>query len=141
VLFVSLLVSNPASAQRDVGAEVEAAIVAGYVDGVHRNQDGDAIRKGLHEQFVMSILRSNSVIHVTRDDWIARIEKSKSKTPADTPSPEITYEFTLLDHTGDAAVAKIDLFRDGEHAFTDYMSLYHFEEGWKIVGKTFHSHN
>ena len=39
-----------------------------------------------------------------------------------------------------AAVAKVALFRDGKQIFTDYISLYRFDEGWKLVAKTFHRH-
>jgi putative lumazine-binding protein len=30
--------------------------------------------------------------------------------------------------------------RDGTHTFTDYLSLYRFPDGWKIVSKTFQPH-
>jgi hypothetical protein len=39
--------------------------------------------------------------------------------------------------TADAAVAKVDLHRNGKHIFTDYIALYRFDDGWKLVGKTF----
>jgi len=45
-----------------------------------------------------------------------------------------------VDITGAAATVKIDLWRDEVHTFTDYLSLYKFADGWKIVGKTFYRH-
>ena len=42
-----------------------------------------------------------------------------------------------MDVTGKAAVARVELFRDGKHVFTDYLSLYQFADGWKIVAKIF----
>jgi ketosteroid isomerase-like protein len=40
-----------------------------------------------------------------------------------------------------AAVARVEVHRDGKHIFTDYLSLYRFADGWKIVGKIFQSHS
>ena len=45
-------------------------------------------------------------------------------------------DFVLLG-LRDAAVAKFELYREGEHIFTDYMTLYQFPDGWKIVGKIY----
>ena len=39
-----------------------------------------------------------------------------------------------------AAVVRLELYRDGKHTFTDYLSLYRFADGWKIVSKIFHVH-
>lgn len=54
--------------------------------------------------------------------------------------PRMRHAFTQVDVTGDAAVVRLELHRDGKHTFTDYLSLYRFPEGWKIVSKTFQSH-
>jgi len=35
-------------------------------------------------------------------------------------------------------VARVELFKEGKHLFTDYMSLYRFQEGWKIVAKKYY---
>ena len=45
-----------------------------------------------------------------------------------------------IDITGSAAVARVELYRDFKHIFTDYLSLYRFDDGWKIVGKIFYQH-
>ena len=49
-------------------------------------------------------------------------------------------DITVLDRAGNAAVAKVALFRGGKQIFTDYISLYKFADGWKLVAKTFHRH-
>jgi len=138
ILFFSPVRSVAETSAADA---VEAAVVEGYVEGIHREQDVDKIRRGLHEAFVMSILRDGEIAQVTRDEWIGRIESRKAEPGDPGPKPTIDYEFTLLDRSGDAAVAKIDLHRDGKHVYTDYMSLYRFEDGWKIVGKIFEAHD
>ena len=75
---------------------------------------------------------------LTLEEWIARLEKGNRERKG--PRPEIRHEFTHVDVTGDAAVVRLELYRDGKHTFTDYLSLYRFADGWKIVSKTFHLH-
>jgi hypothetical protein len=55
---------------------------------------------------------------------------------AGAPDPR---EFPLVDITNNEAVARVEVHRDGKHIFTDYLSLYSFADGWKIVGKIFQS--
>ena len=45
-----------------------------------------------------------------------------------------------MEIAGAAASARVEVFRDGKHTFTDYLLLYKFADGWKIVSKTFHTH-
>jgi hypothetical protein len=46
----------------------------------------------------------------------------------------------FVDVTGNAAIAKIEVFKDSRHVYTDYMSLYKFKDGWKIVNKIYQKH-
>ncbi|MFC1565189.1 nuclear transport factor 2 family protein [candidate division KSB1 bacterium] len=48
-----------------------------------------------------------------------------------------TYKFIFVDATGNSAAAKIDVFKGEIHFSTDYMLLYKFNEGWRIVSKIF----
>ena len=82
--------------------------------------------------------RIQEVGHETLEEWIARLEKGNRERTG--PLPAIGHEFTLVDVTGNAAVVRLELHRDGKHTLTDYLSLYRFADGWKIVAKTFHSH-
>ncbi len=46
----------------------------------------------------------------------------------------------MVNVTNNAAVAKIKIFRDGKHIYSDYMALYKFDDGWKIVNKIYAAH-
>ena len=46
----------------------------------------------------------------------------------------------MIDITGTAAIVKIELFKGGKQIYTDYLSLYKFEEGWRIVNKIYFKH-
>jgi hypothetical protein len=43
----------------------------------------------------------------------------------------------LVDVAAYAAVAKVQVYKGTTHFSTDYMLLYRFEEGWRIVSKIF----
>ncbi|MDY7095573.1 MAG: nuclear transport factor 2 family protein [Acidobacteriota bacterium] len=147
LLALALSAAAPAlTADEATIAAIQEAVDTAYVQGIHIDQDPEKIRAGFHESFIMFIRTDDGIRQVTRDGWIERIEASKAKqaeeSSSDEPTekPKTTAKITVLDHTPTAAVTKVDLYRDGEQIFTDYISLYHFEDGWKLVGKTFYRH-
>jgi hypothetical protein len=118
---------------------VRAVVQAAYVDGVHASFDAGAMRRGFHPDFRMLALKDGMLQAVTLAEWIERLEKRKAA--AGSARPAIKADFTNLDVTGDAATVRLELHRDGRHVFTDFLSLYRFPDGWKIVGKTFQAHD
>ena len=132
---LALLALPAFAADRD---EIHTTIERAYIEGVHRQRDGELMRTGFHESFTMYVLRDGQLALVGRDDWIGRIESWKADEPE--LAYETTWRLTQLDVTGDTAVARVEVDRDGELTFTDYLSLYRFADGWKIVAKTFASH-
>lgn len=135
-----LLAAACLNASDDSGEEaVRRTIENAYVKGIHIERDVPAIRKGFHPQFKMFIRKDGDVSIYPLKDWIEAIEKRKEESP-EPPAYETTWKIPMVDITGEAAVAKVEIYRDGKHIYTDYMSLYRFEDGWKIVGKIYHSH-
>jgi ketosteroid isomerase-like protein len=126
----------------DVKADVDAVknvIENAYVKGIHIDRDVEAVRGGFNPAFVMFRLEKGIVTQMTIDEWIAGIEKSKKERPGPLPQ-KTTHEFSMVDVSGDAAVARVELYKDGKHVFTDYISLYRLADGWKIVGKIYYRH-
>ena len=124
----------------DDNAAIKEVVDRAYVHGVHIDADPEKMRSGMHDSFVMLVRNGDAVTSLTRDAWIARIEAGKAQQKPDAPKPKTTAEIDVIDRVGDAAVARVKLFRDGKQIFTDYISLYRFESGWKLVGKVFHRH-
>jgi hypothetical protein len=131
--------SGVAAAADDAeGEAVKAVVRSAYVEGVHAKADPALMRKGFHPDFRMFTLRDGALAMVTLDEWAGRIEKGAAERKG--PAPQVRGDFSIVDVTGNAALAKVELFRDGKHVFSDYLSLYKFPDGWKIVAKTFHTH-
>ena len=128
-----------AFAAADDASDVKAVIQSAYVEGVHIQLDPAAMRKGFHPDFRMLVLKDGKMTAVPLEEWITRMEAGAKKNP-DAPRPAIKAEFPMINVTGNAAVARVEIYRDGKHTFTDYLSLYRFPDGWMIVGKIFQAH-
>ncbi len=142
LLSLSFLLAAPATA--DDEGDIRDVIQRAYIEGIHINGDSEAIRSGFHPSFVMFSQRDGEIRQTLIENWIAAIEKRKAETPeseAKADKPNVKGEIEVLDLAGAAAVARVRVHRDGKLVYTDFMSLYRFEDGWKIIGKIFTSHS
>ena len=139
----AVVVLSPLSGVLLAGADeteaVKKVIETAYVEGIHINQDIDAIRAGFHEEFTMVAYREGEISKTSIDEWVKRIEEGKKKNP-DPPKVETKHEFAMVEVEGNAAVARIEMYKNGKHVFTDFMALYKFPDGWKIVNKIYYRH-
>ncbi len=141
LLAIALFLSPAlAAAQSDADADaVKAVVQSAYVEGVHANPDAAKMRQGFSPDFRMLMLRDGKMTAVTLDEWIGRMEANRKQNP-NAPKPAVRAEFPIVDVTANEAVVKVELYRDGKHAFTDLLLLYKFPDGWKIVTKIFQSY-
>ena len=139
--LTAMLVLSSAFPVRAEEASDEAAIKQlvqqAYVDGLLNLGDLDKTRAGFHPDFVLLGLRNGQLTRFAIADWIASAEKQKT---AGQKPPATTVQKITIDITGTAAAAKLELARAGKLVYTDYLSLYKFGDGWKIVGKIYFSH-
>ena len=115
---------------------IKQVIEKAYIQGIHGNQDENIVKSGFHQEFNMLVLQEDTIEKFTVDEWLKRIENMKVENPK-LWETETTYDFRLIDITGYAAVAKLDVYRGEVHFSTDYMFLYKFKNGWRIVSKIF----
>jgi len=125
--------------QTDDEAAIKAIILSAYRDGLINMGDVEAVKKGFHPEFRLLGVKDNSLWVLPIADWIKRTEEKKAagKFP---PEKLTNMEFPLIDICGTAAVVKVKFYVGDKLTYTDYLSLYKFNEGWKIVGKIFTSH-
>ena len=115
---------------------IRQVIEEAYIRGIHETQDEDLVRAGFHPDFTMLVQQEDRMVKVGLDEWFVRIEELKQQSPELWAAGAVP-EFHIIDGTGNAAAVKLDVFRGETHFSTDYMLLYKFEEGWKIVSKVF----
>lgn len=144
VVVVATMLAAPAGASQAMTAEQEAVrkvVQEAYVDGIHNFRRVEAVRAGFHPEFEMLILKDGTLSKLAIATWIENLKRANATNPIPPDAPAGTQaRFPLIDVTGDAALAKVELSRGGLLVFTDYLMLYRFPEGWRIVGKAFHRH-
>ncbi|MEM9982845.1 MAG: nuclear transport factor 2 family protein, partial [Bacteroidota bacterium] len=103
--------------------------------------DVAAIRKGFHEQFTLLGRRENNQLRtLTRDEWIKIVEQKKEAgkyPPAD--AYKVKVEFLRIDIVEEVASVKLAFYEGEKLAYIDFLALYKFEEGWKIMNKVYHT--
>ena len=109
------------------------------IDEFAANGDMEAIMKGFHPGFnLMGVGQNNQLWKYPLYNWA----ESNAKRIAEKPTPPeewVTLKFPFIDIEGNAAVAKIAFYEGERLAYYDYLSLYKFEEGWKIITKIFYA--
>lgn len=133
LLSVSLLAQEKPSDKEMILKTIEKA----YVQGIQNVKETDNIMKGFHPGFNLLGVDQNN--HLTKFPIYTWYDVVKARDEAGKmPEVETTSEYPLVDITGNAAVVKVELYRGDEMIFTDYLSLYKFKEGWRIVSKIYH---
>ncbi len=143
IAIVTVFAVNVLMAQ-DVEKEKEAiknTIQTAYVDGLQNKGMVSDIEAGFHPGFNLLGVNENKLTKFPIYSWLEYFQEGKKKNPnPPTDEEKITCDYLLIDVTGNAAMAKIQLNRNEELLFTDYLQLYKFEEGWRIVSKIYYRH-
>lgn len=121
--------------EEDVRA-IKGVIERAYMEGIHETQDRETVEGGFHRDFRMLVLDDDELQKVSIDEWFIRIEWMKVENPEMWEGGS-EHRFHFVDAEGRAAVAKLEVHKNGEYFSTDYMLLYRFSDGWKIVSKVF----
>jgi hypothetical protein len=142
VLILGAAAAAFVESEADVArSEIEALIEASYVNGAFNDLDTKSMRAGFHPVFkIHGVGDDGKLSTYPIDEWIAGIEKRKAAPDFDPKDQKWEHRFTLIDVTGVAAVAKVELFRNSRHVFTDYLSLLKLGDGWKITDKVYYQH-
>ncbi len=119
--------------------DIKKVVIEAYIEGVYIERNIEAMEKGFHPAFNMIIMNENDIKTLPIKKWIEFVKQSLEKNP-NPPKRQITYDITEIDVTENCAVAKVEIFIEDKIKYTDYLSLYKFHEGWRIVSKTFYDH-
>jgi len=126
ILITLLFVSNSFlySQNRD-SIQISHVIKKSYIEGLINGKDFNEARKGMHKDFLIFGHKKDSLTLKSIDKWITQREKRKNL-------PDVKYKIEFIDIEKDAATAKIEMYRNKIKA-VDYVFLYKFNSGWKIV--------
>lgn len=119
---------------------IKNVIQTAYVDGLQNEGDIVKIDSGIHSGFnLIGIGEDDEMWVLPIADWKNKTEKKKEEGvfPRE-GDKKVSVKFLNIDITGTAAVAKIEFYVGSEKKYVDYISLYKFDSGWKMVNKIFY---
>ena len=104
---------------------IESVVMRSYVDAIHNLVKTDNIDLGFHPGFDLLILKDGQLEKYPIYNWKEKVLIKKGQNP-EGPEKKIACKILSIDVTGTAAIVKLQLFREKELIFTDYLSLYKF---------------
>ena len=121
-------------------ADIKKLIETSYIHGAFNELNPDAMADGFHKDFAIFSAKGEELSRYEIADWVAGVRKKKSSDEFDPAKNVWDSRFAIVDVTETSAVAKVELSKDGQHIYTDYLSLLKFDSGWKIVAKVYTKH-
>jgi Putative lumazine-binding len=112
------------------------ALLQTYFDGMYEGSV-EKLAAAVHETTdLRSVAADGSLAILTRAAWLAAVQARPSSKSLDLPRRDL---IVTIDRSGPAtALAKVQCAAPSR-VFTDYLTLARLNDGWKIVGKTFHA--
>ena len=141
IIVTLLLLPAIAVVAQNEAEAIKKVIETGYVHGAFNELNPEAMAKSFHEDFAIYSPNGEAISKYPIDQWVAGVEKRKSSAEFKPEDNVWDHKFIYVDVTGNSAQVKLELHKDGNHIFTDYLSLSKFESGWRIVAKVYHKHS
>jgi hypothetical protein len=140
IFFSSFLLPEEVDIEKEKEA-IKQVILSAYRDGIVNVGDVEAIKKGFHPEFNLLGLNKEKtdIWKLPIAEWIKGVEKKK-KEGQYPPAQKVSFKFLLVDVVGNAGIAKIEFYKGEKLAYTDFLSLYKFNDGWKLVAKIYQEH-
>lgn len=135
-LGISLFAQNNLEDEKAIKQVIQTA----YVEGLQNEGDLDKIDSGIHSGFnLIGVGENDEKWTLSIEEWKTKTEKKKREGQFPRKGDrKVSINFLNIDITGTAAVAKIEFFVGAEKKYVDYISLYKFESGWKMVNKIYY---
>lgn len=142
ILFIAMVSVSMTQPSEDKEEEaVKELVLKSYVHGAFNALNPQAMRDGFHEDFAIFSPKGEQISKYPIATWAQGVEDKLMRSyDADDPKNKWEPNFAIVDVTGNAAQVKLELYNQGKHVYTDYLSLLKFESGWRIVAKVYQQH-
>jgi len=140
LLTVLILAAVAVMAQTEDQDAIKKVIQTAYVEGLQNEGDMEKIDFGFHPGFrLLGIGQGTEMWELPIYTWKEKAAKELAEGKKPRKAEEaVSIKFLSVDVTGTAAVAKIEFYVGEKLTYVDYLSLYKFQEDWKIVSKIFY---
>lgn len=142
-VFFGLIVSGISQTQDFVSSNQQTimnVVQTAYVEGLQNEGDLDKVDSGFHPGFeLLGIGKGDQMWKLPIYNWkettADAVEEGKK---ARNKEELVSVNFLSVDVSGTAASVKLEFYVAEKLTYIDYLSLYKFEDGWKIVSKIFY---
>lgn len=135
VILSSALSTNYLQSQETNDAiTIKNLVVKSYLKPLYQEDDLSNIEEGFHEKFHMYVLYKGEFYIRNRTEWINTIKGVRERN---LPEKVSTWEFNQIDVAGQTAIVKLTVYEEGKLKYIDYLTLYNFAGGWKVITKQF----
>lgn len=118
----------------DEKKRIEKVITECYLEPLYLNGNLDKIKEGFHKEFTMYVLYKGEFYVTSRAKWIENIKATRARN---LPQKNYSWQFKIIDYEGQTAVVKLCINEEGNLKYIDYLTLYKFQDGWKVITKQF----
>jgi Putative lumazine-binding len=142
ILTLMLMITLSLNAQNEEPEKnaIKKVIQTAYVEGLQNEGDATKIDSGIHPDFnLLGIDKGNAMWKYSITKWKASaVQKRKDGKFPLKGDKKASIKFKHIDVTGTAAMVKIEFYIGIKLTYVDYISLYKFDDGWKMVNKIFY---
>ena len=142
-LSCGFLLSNAGHAQEFISEDQQAimdVIQVAYVEGLQNEGDLEKVDSGFHPGFeLLGIGKGDQMWKLPIYNWKETTADAVEEGKKPRNEEElVSINFLSVDVSGTAASVKLEFYVAEKLTYIDYLSLYKFEDGWKIVSKIFY---
>lgn len=121
---------------------VKNIIQTSYVEGLANEGDMDKIDQGFHPKFILiGQGDGQDAWTLTIDTWKEYKEQDKKSGKLPTKKGEkVSAKFLSIDIVEKVAVVKLELYVGKILKYVDFLTLYKFDNDWKIISKTYYQY-
>lgn len=130
-----------AKAQVNDVAAIKEVIQEAYVDGFFNEGYLRSIELSFSKHFEsIGLLENDSTLVETIDEWIAEVKRKQANGHYPAPPAEhVTVKYLHFEVSRSVANVKLEFLVGGKPKYIDFLALYKFSGGWKIVNRTYHA--
>lgn len=139
LLFSTFLFSQ--NRPYDDVAAIKEVIQEAYVDGIFNEGYMRSIELSFSEHFEsIGLLENDETIVETYQDWVNLVKKRTNEGYYPVPPSEhVTVKYLHVEVSRTVANVKLEFLVGGVPKYIDFLALYKFNGGWKLVNRTYHA--
>lgn len=142
IVVAGLFFTKDLCAQEFISDDQQAimnVIQTAYVEGLQNEGDLEKVDSGFHPGFeLLGIGNGTQMWKLPIYNWKETTANAVLEGKKPRKEDElVSVNFLSVDVAGTAASVKLEFYVGDKITYIDYLSLYKFEDGWKIVSKIF----